>query len=57
MSLIFPVFILESAGNEPKTMAYEEDKSVRKEINHNNVEENDVATDSYVKKGIRTMLI
>ena len=38
-------------------MADEEDKSIHKEINHNNVEENDVATDSYVKKGIRALLI
>ena len=52
-----PVYILESAGNEPKTMADEEDKSIHKEKNHNNVEENDVATDSYVEKGIRTLLI
>ena len=57
MSLIVPVLILESAGNEPKTMADEEDKSIRKEINHNSVEENDVTTDSYVEKGIRTLLI
>ena len=54
--VIFPVFILESAGNEPKTMADEEDKSVHKEINHSNVE-NDVATDSYVEKGIKMLLI
>ena len=57
MSLIVPVLILESAGNEPKTMADEEDKSIRKEINHNSVEENDVTTDSYVEKGIRKLLI
>ena len=57
MCLIFPVLILESAGNEPKTMTDEEDKSVHKEISHNNVEENDVATDSYVEKGIRKLLI
>ena len=38
-------------------MTDEEDKSVHKEISHNNVEENDVATDSYVEKGIRTLLI
>ena len=38
-------------------MADEEDKSIHKEKNHNNVEENDVATDSYVEKGIRTLLI
>lgn len=35
----------ESAGNEPNPMTDEEDKSVHKEISHNNVE-NDVATDS-----------
>lgn len=40
----------ESAGNERKPMTDEEDKSVHKEISHNNVEENDVATDSYVEK-------
>ena len=57
MSLIVPVLILESAENEPKTMADEEDKSIHKEINHKNVEENDVVTDSYVEKGIRTLLI
>ena len=57
MCLIFPVLILESAGNEPKPMTDEEDKSVHKEISHNNVEENDVATDPYVEKGIRTLLI
>ena len=57
MSLIVPVLILESAGNEPKPMTDEEDKSVHKEISHNNVEENDVATDFYVEKGIRTLLI
>ena len=57
MSLIVPVLILESAGNEPKPMTDEEDKSVHKEISHNNVEENDVATDSYVEKGIRKLLI
>ena len=38
-------------------MADEEDKSVHKEINLNNVEENDVATDSYVEKGIKMLLI
>ena len=57
MSLIVPVLILESAGNEPKPMTDEEDKSVHKEISHNSVEENDVTTDSYVEKGIRTLLI
>ena len=38
-------------------MADEEDKSIHEEISHNNVEENDVATDSSVEKGIRTLLI
>ena len=38
-------------------MADEEDKSIHEEINHNKVEENDVATDASVEKGIRTLLI
>ena len=38
-------------------MADEEDKSIHKEIKHNSEEENDVATDSYVEKGIRKLLI
>jgi len=54
---MFPVFILESAENEPKPMADEGDKSIHEEINHNNVEVNHGATDSYVEKGIRSTLV
>ena len=54
---MFPVFILESVENEPKTIGDEGDKSIHEEINHNNVELNHGATDSYVERGIRTLVI